>query len=713
MHKTTDKVIDKKLSEIVRLESEIKRHNDLYYNHDAPEISDYEYDMLLRELYKLKGEVKTQKPSLPIFDSVTDSVGAPINTNTNTKLPKIKHSRPMLSLDNAFNFSEVLDFLKRASVINKDVVIDQKNGENKIAFPQKYEFLCEPKIDGLSFSATYKDGKLVKGGTRGDGEYGEDITENLKYVANFPQEISYKKDLEVRGEVYMKKDDFIKLNEQRANEEKPLFANPRNAAAGSLRQLDARITGNRHLQYFIWGGYIDDVHSQQELLEKFKSLNFCVNSNIKIAKSFDDIKKYYEYMSDQRSHLSYDIDGLVYKINDFDVQNKLGFATRFPKWAIAHKFPGIEATSKILNIKVQVSRSGVLTPVAELEPINIGGVIVTRATLHNEDEIKRHDFRIGDTVKIKRAGDVIPKIISVDLSKRPANTYSYKMPDKCPVCGSSVILFEGETFKKCSGGLKCSAQVIEKLIHFVSQSGANIVGLGEKQIAQLHALHLVNQYSDFWKLKEKNDALPIDQRLEMHQGWGVKSFDNLINAIEIARTIDLNKLIYALGIRYVGEEIARLLAKHYGKWQYFYEKMKNIDEDEILTELEGINGIGEKTAAEIYKYFHDPYNISVIDNLLGYINVKNTESISTINTTNPIASSILVFTGSMKTQTRDQAKEVALSYGAKVTNSVSKNTTYLVIGDDPGSKLEKAKKLGVQILDENEWLEILKSIGAI
>jgi DNA ligase (NAD+) len=447
------------LKEIESLREEISRHDRLYYQDDKPEITDEEYDKLRKRL----DDLEANDPQKDLF-SPSQTVGA----TPSKKFGKVKHLKPMLSLRNAFNEDDVKDFLESIG--------DYLQIESDI------EILCEPKIDGLSFSAQYKGGKLYKAATRGDGEIGEDITENIKTISSLPLKLNINEDFEVRGEVYISKTDFLAINDKMEVDKK--FANPRNAAAGSLRQLDPKITRSRNLKYFIWGGEFNGVKSQKELIDKFKDLGFTSNDISQLAVNSKQILEYYDYLLNTRSHLDYDIDGVVYKVNDFHLQERLGSLSRAPRWAIAHKFPAEKAVTKIEDIVVQVGRTGALTPVALLEPVGVGGVLVSRATLHNEDEINRKDFRVGDTVTIERSGDVIPKVLKVHLDKRIGNLVKFVMPKQCPICNSETFREEGEAIRRCSGGLKCSAQVVEGLKHFISRNAFNIDGLGSKQIEE-------------------------------------------------------------------------------------------------------------------------------------------------------------------------------------------------------------------------------------
>ncbi|KIE04128.1 DNA ligase [Candidatus Jidaibacter acanthamoeba] len=669
--------------EIANLQKEIRHHDYLYYNLNSPEISDAKYDELRKRLEALEKELKRQGGQ-----STLDLVGF----EPDRRFKKVKHTYPMLSLANAFEMTDIEEFITK---VNRFLGLPEDNS---------LDLCCEPKIDGLSFAAVFEKGKLVRGATRGDGEFGEDITQNLKQVISFPEQVELKEDFEVRGEVYMLKSDFLKLNEIQEKSNKQIFANPRNAAAGSLRQLDSSITKSRNLRYFIWSGDIGGVSTQHQLLNKLKDLRFCINSNIKVAGSVEEIEEYYKDIQFKRSSLDYDIDGVVYKVNDFVLQNRLGIVSRAPRWAIAHKFSAEKAITKIKNIIIQVGRMGTLTPVAELEPVNVGGVLVSRATLHNEEEIIRKDFRIGDTVVVQRAGDVIPQVIEVILDHRPSDTKAFRLPDYCPICGSEVVKNPDEVAKRCSGGLKCKAQVIEKLKHFVSRNAFNIEGLGEKQIEEFYHDNLVADPIDLFTLEERD--IKADHKIMRREGWGKKSSENLFNAINKSRVITLDRFIYALGIRHVGEVTAKLLAAHFSNIELL---LNAFNVENIEDELTNIEGIGEVMAKEIIHFFKDDFNSNLIARLLEYITVLGYSFPKTGE--NEYSGKTFVFTGSLKNMTRSEAKAIAERMGAKVASSVSKSTNFVVAGEDAGSKLENAKKLGVSILPEEAWINIAKQIG--
>jgi len=621
-------------------------------------------------------------------------------------------------------------------------------------------FVAEAKIDGLSFSARYEDGIFVQGSTRGDGSVGEDITENLKVVRGFPLKLkdnshpeqsegstatqtngsftgvqddtALPKILEVRGEVYMSHEEFKKLNAQQEKKGEKLFANPRNAAAGSLRQLDPKITASRNLNYFVYGwGEFDKLqewkgdaqkYTQQNITEYLLDLGFCINRDSKIKeiwnlpKNSDELYEFYEVVQRKRSTLDYDIDGVVYKVNRLDYQERLGAISRSPRWAIAHKFPAEQAITLLEKITVQVGRTGALTPVASLRPINVGGVMVSRATLHNEDEIARKDIREGDTVTLQRAGDVIPQILSVDLSLRPKNSQVFVFPTHCPICGSLAVREEDEAVRRCTGGLTCGAQGVERLEHFVSRDAFDIEGLGEKQIEAFWDEGIIKSPVDIFKLERVNsEPLIVDHKdgsrpmihasLSSREGWGKKSAENLFNAINARRKIRLDRFIYALGIRHVGQGTARLLALNYGSFVNWYGAMVNPN----LSQGEGesllsINGIGEKVATSILDFFREPHNLKTLNELSTIIEIEDMEKVAAGS---PVSGKTIVFTGTLVKMTRQEAKAKAESLGAKVAGSISAKTDILVAGEDAGSKLKKATELGVKIISEDEWLRLV------
>ncbi|MFO1242351.1 MAG: NAD-dependent DNA ligase LigA [Rickettsiales bacterium] len=674
--------------EIERLSTELRAHDIAYHQKDAPTISDAEYDAMKRELKALEEKY----PHLAEKNSPTKSVGAAPASG----FKKHKHLKPMLSLENAFDGEDVEDFfarVRRFLGLSADEVI---------------ECLCEPKIDGISFSATYKNGKYVTGSTRGDGTEGEDITENLATVG-LPKTLNVTKPpavVEIRGEVYMDKRDFLKLNERRKAEEEPLFANPRNAAAGSLRQLDVSITESRKLNYFAYGlGEAEDfeIETQHDFVTWCKQAGFVTNSETGIAHDAEKIGKLHEKLLHQRPDLPYDIDGMVIKVNRLDWQQRLGTVGRTPRWAIAYKFPAEQAITVLEKIDIQVGRTGALTPVARLTPVNVGGVLVSNATLHNEDEIERKDIREGDTVRIQRAGDVIPQIVAVEKDKRPAHSKAYHYPDTCPVCGSPAVREEDEAVRRCTGGLVCKAQQVERLKHFVSRRAFDIDGLGEKQIFAFWEEDMIAAPADIFTLEMRNgkDFQPLEER----EGWGEKSATKLFTAITKARNVSLERFIYALGIRHIGEGNGSLLAKHYGTLTHWTEEMEKVAAGDVAAkeELLSIHGVGNSVAEAVHDFFAVPEQKQIFDALCLQVNVRDAEKVASDS---PVAGKTVVFTGALA-MSRDEAKAEAQSLGAKVAGSVSAKTDYVVAGEDAGSKLTKAKELGVTVLTEAEWKALI------
>ena len=659
--------------ELEKLEAEIARHNFLYFDQNSPEIDDATYDELKQRLIKLRQEV----------GSLTLKVGSEPNSRFN----KIAHTTPMLSLENAFNDDDMIKFYDKISRL--------------ISPNDKIEFICEPKIDGLSFAAVYSGGKLQYALTRGNGIYGEDITANFRTIVGIPLEIDCRGPIEVRGEVYMNKEDFLSLNAERRCKNEQEFANPRNAAAGSLRQLDYRVTASRNLRYFVWGGSCQDFATEQEFLLKLIDLGFKVTENI-VCQDIKELRFYYQQMEAKRSSLEYDIDGVVYKINNYQIQQNLGSTTNAPRWAIAHKFAAETATTVIEHITVQVGRSGVLTPVAELQPVNIGGVLISRATLHNFDEIARHDFRIGDTVVVKRAGDVIPKVVKVKHSLRPENSSIYQIPLTCPSCGGIVGRDDDDgAIYRCYQTGSCPEQLIMKMTHFVSQNGMNIMGLGENQIRQLYQNKLLENIYDIARLPQNQQKI---EQIAALPGFGPKSVVNLLESIDYScKNIKLGNFIYSLGIRHVGLNIANIIAKHYGTWNNFRVLTSNQDP---ASELAAISGIGPKIANSVVEYMENYNNLLILDDLtpiLKIIDYSNRQVYSS-----ELSNKTLVFTGSLTNITRVIAKELAEKAGAKVSSSVSSATDYVVAGTDAGSKLEKALQFGIKIISEKDFMLLVK-----
>ncbi len=669
----------------------LRYHDALYYQKDAPEISDSEYDALRLQLIALEERF----PQLQTPDSPSQKIGAaPLET-----FSKVAHRVPMLSLGNAFSREDIEDFfdkIRRFLGLKED---------------EEIELVGELKIDGLSFSARYENGVFKQGVTRGDGTVGEDITRNLSHILPRQLKGNVPDLLEVRGEVYMTHENFKKLNEQRREDEEPEFANPRNAAAGSLRQLDDSITAKRGLQYFVYGwgevsAPLGDTYSNCiKGLERFQLhtitgfFNDEWQQKTQALCSPDQVMEFYNEVLSQRAHLDFDIDGLVYKINRLDWQERLGSVGRAPRWAIAHKFPAERAVTTLEAIDIQVGRTGTLTPVARLKPVNVGGVMVSNATLHNEDEIARKDVRIGDTVVIQRAGDVIPQIVEVDIAKRPADSQSYHFPDHCPVCQSLATREEGEVAKRCTGGLLCEAQLVERLKHFVSRGAMDIDGLGQKQIEAFWHDGLIHNAADIFTLPEKTDEI------SKREGWGPKSVENLVLAIEKAKDAALEKFIFALGIRHVGEVTGKTLARHYGSYAAWIAAMLELSEgSEAYHELDNIDGIGQTVVQALSNFFSEPHNRDIVLKLGEILRIKDAKQVAAHS---PVAGKTVVFTGTLTRLTRGEAKARAEALGAKVASSVSAKTDYVIAGEDAGSKLAKAREAGVTVLSEDEWISLI------
>jgi DNA ligase (NAD+) len=657
------------------LRAELERHNAAYYLEDAPTIPDAEYDKLFRELVDLE----TAHPELATPDSPTQRVGA----TPATALATVTHKLPMLSLNNALSDDEVAAF-------------DRRVREGVEA--ESVEYAVEPKFDGLAINLSYRDGVFEQGATRGDGYTGEDVTANLRTIKAIPLRLKGRPHglLEVRGEVLMLKRDFDRLNErQRAAGEKE-FVNPRNAAAGSLRQLDSRITAKRTLHFFAYGlgateGFkLPATHSQ--LLDVFAGYGLPVTSDRGVVSGVDGLFKYFKSIGNKRAALSYQIDGVVYKVNRVDLQEILGFVSRAPRFAIAHKFPAEEAITKVLDIEVQVGRTGALTPVARLQPVFVGGVTVTNATLHNDDELKRKDIRIGDTVTVRRAGDVIPEVVSVVQEKRPADARLFHMPEKCPVCGSKVVREEGEAIARCSGELVCRAQRQGAILHFASRRAMDIEGLGDKLVEQLIASNTITNAADIYKL-----GLAAVADLER---MGEKSAQNLLNSLEKSKETTLSRFIYALGIRNVGETTAKDLARHFGK----FDALKDAD----VARLQQVPDVGPVVAQSIAQFFAEPHNREVIEQLRSEgVHWPEHEPVAAASA-GPLTGKTFVLTGTLPSLSREDAKAQIEAAGGKVSGSVSKKTHYVVAGAEAGSKLAKAEELGLTILDEAQLRKLLQ-----
>ena len=672
--------------ELARLAKEIKKHDDLYHAKDAPEISDADYDALRRR----NDAIEARFPLSVRSDSPSKRVGAPVAAG----FKKVRHAKPMLSLGNVFSEAELEDFLSGIRRFLKEL------SDPAVAL----EMIAEPKIDGLSISLRYEQGKLVRAATRGDGEEGEDVTANARTVADIPQTLpaGVPDLLEVRGEVYMSKADFLALNERQvAAGDKP-FANPRNAAAGSLRQLDSAITAQRPLKFFAyaWGAVSAmDWKTHGAFLDCLKAWGFVVNPLTKVCATVADIVAHFEHIGAARAGLDYDIDGVVYKVNRLDWQDRLGFVSRAPRWAIAHKFPAEKAETILNAISIQVGRTGVLTPVAELESITVGGVVVSRATLHNADYILEKDIRVGDHVRIQRAGDVIPQVIEVVDDGHHADRPRFEFPTACPVCGSHAMREKDEAATRCTGGLVCPAQAHERLKHFVSRNAFDIEGLGGKHIVSFFDDGLIKTPGDIFRL--------TPERLNGREGWKDKSIHNLMSAIQTKRTIDMPRFVFALGIRQVGQATARLLAKQYGSMERLREAMQGarIIGSEALEELLSIDGIGRAMADDLVEFFAEPHNQEVLDDLLHFVTVEPFSAPSTEGS--PVGGKTIVFTGTLETMSRGEAKAKAESLGAKVSGSVSAKTDIVVAGPGAGSKEKRARELGLQVLSEAEWVALI------
>ena len=659
-----------------KLRDLINHHNYRYYVLDDPEVSDSEYDRLMRELQ----ELEAQYPELISDDSPTQRVGAtPL-----TEFEQVQHEVPMLSLANVFSEDELLAFDKRL----KDRLKDDA----------EIEYVAEPKLDGLAVSLLYKQGKLVQGATRGDGTTGENITQNIRTIQSIPLKLlgdHYPDTLEVRGEVIMPKASFEKLNAKAREAGEKTFVNPRNAAAGSLRQLDSRITAQRALDMYcyalgkITGGNLPKTH--YETLQQLAKWGLRINPEVKLVKGVQGCLDYYQYIAEKRQSLDYEIDGVVYKVNRLDLQEKLGFVSRAPRWATAHKFPAQEEMSTVLDVEFQVGRTGAITPVARLEPTFVGGVTVSNATLHNMDEVERKDIRIGDTVIIRRAGDVIPEVARVVVERRPDHAKRIVLPESCPVCGSEIFRPEGEAIARCTGGLICSAQRKEAIKHFASRKAMDIDGLGDKLVDQLFDCKLIEHVSDLYRLKKEEIA-----KLER---MGEKSATNLINALEASKQTELHRFIYALGIREVGEATAKSLANYFRS----LDKLMQADQEE----LQAVDDVGPIVAEHIYHFFRQAHNQEIIQQLLDAgITWQTPERPKEDDL--PLKGHIYVLTGKLSQITRNEAKAKLEALGAKVTGSVSKKTTAVFAGEKAGSKRDKAEKLNIPILGEDELLTQLK-----
>jgi DNA ligase (NAD+) len=688
-----------------RLTLEIERHDEAYYQDDAPKVSDAEYDALRKRF----NSVEARFPEFVTSSSPSQKIGAA----PSGKFKKVRHAVPMLSLDNAFAEEDVLDFVGR---IRRFL---------KLSDDDSIDFSAEPKIDGLSMSLRYEEGELVTAATRGDGAEGEDVTANIRTLEDVPKKLKGRNVpgiCEVRGEVYMTKKAFLALNERQKAEGSTIFANPRNSAAGSLRQKDPTITASRPLGFFAyaWGQMTDmPADTQSGMIGWFERCGFKTNPLTKICHSVEQLIAFHHKIEEQRAKLDYDIDGVVYKVDRLDWQERLGFVSRTPRWAIAHKFPAERAITVLRDIEIQVGRTGSFTPVGKLEPVGVGGVIVQNVTLHNEDYIKGiggdgeqlregRDIRIGDTVVVQRAGDVIPQVVDVVIDKRPGNAKPYHFPKKCPCpLHTDVVREETATGEegaraRCTGEFACPYQKIEHLKLFASRRAFDIEGLGEKQIEFFYEQGWVKEPADIFTLEKRNVKL----KLEEIEGYGQTSVRNLFAAIEERRRISLERFIFALGMRHVGETTALALARGYGSWQAFHDACLKVahDDEEAIAEMDALDQIGDTVIASIKGYFGESHNRGIVERLTKEVTILDAEK---PKSNSAVAGKTVVFTGALEKMTRDEAKAMAERLGAKAAGSVSKKTDYVVAGPGAGSKLAEAKKHGVEVLTEDEWLKMI------
>ncbi|MDE0044311.1 MAG: NAD-dependent DNA ligase LigA [bacterium] len=675
----------KEIDDLVR---DINRHDRLYHGDDAPEIDDAAYDELRRRLEDLEAKF----PELIRDDSPSRRVGAAPAGGFAT----VAHGVPMLSLGNAFDEADVADFLAR---VRRFLGLGDEEGVDVVA---------EPKVDGLAVSLRYERGRFVRAATRGDGYTGEDITANVATLREVPQCLEgevHPDVIELRGEVYLCREDFLQLNRDREAQDERPFANPRNAAAGSLRQLDVEVTRSRPLRLFIyaWGEASTlPAETHSGMLEAIAGWGLPVSPEVLVARGLEDVLAFHRRIGDRRAELPFDIDGVVYKVDRLDWQSRLGFVSRAPRWALAHKFPAEKATTVLRDIHIQVGRTGSLTPVAVLDPVNVGGVVVERATLHNEEEIRRKDVRIGDTVTIQRAGDVIPQVLGPVPAGRPADAKPFVFPDTCPVCGSRAArdinarTGQVDVVRRCTGGLRCTAQIVERLRHFVSRQAFDIEGLGDKQIAQFREKEWIRSPVDIFDLEET-----VGDALAGEEGWGETSSRNLYAAITARRTIAFDRFINALGVRHIGETTARLLARHWGEPAAMRQAL---DSSSGLEDLQDIDSIGPAVVDSLVAFFSDAGNRDVLDGLLERLTI---EPVARVADESPVTGKSVVFTGSLETMTRQEAKARAEALGARVAGSVSAKTDIVVAGEAAGSKLKKARELSVTVMTEEEWLALV------
>ena len=672
-----DKNIKKKLE---KLSTEINFHNNLYYNKDDPKISDSDYDKLVIELK----ELLKSNPDIQIKNNPLDKIGG----SPSELFTKFNHPTPMMSLDNAMNLNDLINFEKKINNFLKDL-------------DDQIEYAVEPKIDGLSINLIYINGELNVGATRGNGQIGEAITPNILTIADIPRKLKTKSPpdkIEIRGEVFITKSDFQKLNKINSGQ----FANPRNAAAGSLRQLDSAVTSKRPLKFISHGfGHFEetDQETYYQQMKEFKKWGIPISPYLEICTGIKDLEHIYYNINKKRADIPYDIDGLVYKINNLDLQRRLGTVGKAPRWAIAHKFESESAETTVERIDIQIGRTGSVTPVARLKPVNIGGVLVSNATLHNFDEMHKKDIREGDNIIVERAGDVIPHVIEVVKTKNKKRNNTYKVPTKCPVCGSKIVIDEDEVVIRCSGTYQCEAQIIGRLKHYVSRNALDIDGLGDKQINLLYKKKFIRKYSDLYVLKNKAEEI------SSLEGWGELSFSNLIDAIDDKKRVSLSKLIYALGIRFVGEKNAKAISSIFINIEQFVNAINSKGglSNEVIERMKAVDGLGPKAINSFNEYLKYKDNqkemidlLELCDVYLDKIVIKNSS----------ISGKTILFTGTLRNMSRAEAKSQAENLGAKVVSSISKSTDILVSGDKSGSKLSKAKDLGVKVITEEDWMSI-------
>ena len=683
--KLTTANIDDLKKEWENLSAQIKRHDHLYHSLDSPIISDAEYDQIREKLNLLKKDF----PNVNFDQNISHKVGF----TPSSHFRKIKHKLPMLSLDNAFNEHDIKEFLKRI-----------RNYLNLNA-NESIDIFSEPKIDGLSISLLYKDGILKQALTRGDGEFGEDVFENIKTVDDIPNQLNscFSETLEVRGEIFMEKNDFINLNKLNEKRDEKIFSNPRNAAAGSIRQKDSNVTAQRKLKFFAYSiGFSSQPlpTTQSKILNKLKDYGFRINNLSIKCQNLNELFNNFEKVTSLRSSLNYDIDGVVHKINDIGWQRRLGNVSRSPRWAIAQKLPSEKAETKIISIDVQVGRTGAITPVARLEQVTVGGVVVSNASLHNEDEIKRKDIRIGDTILLERAGDVIPHVIKVIKKYRPHDSQSFKFPKICPSCGSILSKSEEDAIIRCVNNSICESQVIERIKHFISRDAMNIDGLGSKQIEYFYEKGNLKNIADLFDLKHHKSTIIKEK------GYGKKSVENLLQSIENSKNISLDRLIFGLGIRHVGKKTSRILALNFDSLNDIIKAFNGIigNHNDATNSIHEIDQLGEKSINELNLYFKSTANIKLLKRLLSHINPTPIEKPIQ---SGKVSGKRIVFTGKLTKISRSEAKNLAERNGAIVSNTISNNTDYLILGEKPGSKKRKAIEIGIEILSEDDWLDLI------